>query len=234
MTTIAGAATSTPSRRSTLSRIVTSSLSAGTRKTHGSGSPRPRARRARGAAHAAAADEQQRSSTASIATITAKPIHSGTAHGHGRPSNGGSRSAHVLVQVVLALARRSRSAREQRAPERPAAGRRSPVARITALRVKPEPNWAWAPPPADRYSRRRRCAAAAWPSPYGFSAATHLRVRGVVGEQSVGLGEDHVGVGADEAQRAGIDALRPLGLLARDEHGLAERRAPLPGCRRSR
>ena len=48
-------------------------------------------------------------------------------------------------------------------------------------------------------------------------------VRGRIGEDGLGLGDDPVRLGADERQRPGVDALVALGALARDEHGHAER-----------
>ena len=57
----------------------------------------------------------------------------------------------------------------------------------------------------------------------GIRRVGHLRVGDRVGQQPVGDGDDAVRVGADELERAGIDALDALGHLARDEHGLAQR-----------
>ena len=57
----------------------------------------------------------------------------------------------------------------------------------------------------------------------GVRRARHAGVRGRIGQQRLAARDDAVGIGADERQRAGLDALAALGGLARHEHGLAER-----------
>ena len=47
----------------------------------------------------------------------------------------------------------------------------------------------------------------------------HAGVLGLVVEEAEGLADDAGRVGADEPERAGLDALGPLGLVAEDERG---------------
>src|SRR5664279_3565744 len=53
--------------------------------------------------------------------------------------------------------------------------------------------------------------------PVGVFGARHFRVSALVAEQALAFVEDQIGVGADQPQRAGLQALRPLLSLAGDQ-----------------
>ena len=65
---------------------------------------------------------------------------------------------------------------------------------------------------------------AAAPSPNGFCRRAHARVRGGVGEQARGGGDDGVALRADQLGGAGLERLGALGGVAHHQHRHAERR----------
>lgn len=72
-----------------------------------------------------------------------------------------------------------------------------------------------------------RDAFARMPITIGVRCMAHRLILGLIAEQTAELAVDDVLLGADELQRAGGHALRTLGGVAHDEHGLAQARGLL-------
>ena len=157
--------------------------------------------------------------------ITISANQNSTCMPAGSPAKGDCRcerdhSAPYSPTVSSSPGRPPRSSAEPRA--RPAG--RTPRPRAISARLYPGPNGAGGLAAEQDVLERAHDPIRGLAVAVGIGRLGHLGVGDRIVQQPVALGEDPVGVVADQPQRAGLDALGALGRLAGDQHRLAQRR----------